>query len=459
MPDQGLPFGLSMRAPPANVTAEMALLGALLHNNKALDRCGRLVPEDFAGDGLGAVYAAIREGVGAGRVVDAVSLKSRFDSGLLASLLSATVAIGTASEYARTIKEAAQQRELIDLCEQVRDGCYDGVAPRDLTAKLSAAFDRIAAGDTSDRTTTLDSAMDAAIAAMERAARGETAGISTGFRAFDNRLGGLEPGLVYVLAGRPGMGKSSLGHQIAINAARAGHGVLELSLEMSATQLGRRTLATAAGVPLGAMKSGGAAKSTKLSNAIVQARKELAGLPLTIDDTAGQTPAQIAAKARAARRKHGLGLVMIDHLNLMRAEEQDAKHGGTWSIERASGTVLQMAKDCECPVLLLAQLNRGVEGRDDKRPTLSDLRQAGAIEQDAYGVGFVYRQEYYLGHRPEKKPNEADDKYQHRVDEWTVLCQECAGKAEVNWAKVRDGAPGSDALTFDGPTASFGEVP
>ena len=456
MPD-GAPFGMSMRTPPANVAAEMSLLGTLLFNNKALDRCGALTPDDFAGDGLGLVFAAIREGVNAGRLVDAVSLKGRFDEGLLASLLGSMVAANTATEYARTIKDTAQQRELIDLAEQVRDGCFGGVAPQELAAKLSSAFDRLSAGDVTSRAVTLDAAMDQAIAAMERAAKGETAGISTGFRAFDDRLGGLEPGLVYVIAGRPAMGKSSIGHQIAVNVARSGVGVLELSLEMSAAQLGRRTLSTAAGVPISAMKSGGAGRSTQMSQRVLKARKELAGLPLSIDDTAGQTPAQIAAKARSARRKHGLGLVMIDHLNLMRADDQDAKHGGTWSVERASGTVLQMAKDCECPVILLAQLNRGVEGREDKRPNLSDLRQAGAIEQDAYAVGFVYRAEYYLGNRPEQRGDEGPDKYQARVDEWTVRCQDCAGKAEMIWAKVRDGAPGSDSLTFDGPTATFGE--
>lgn len=457
MPDGSPLFATALRRPPANVEAEMALLGALLHNNKALDRCGNLAPEDFAGESLGAIFAAIREGVRAGRLVDGVSLATRFDHGILASLLASMVGIQPAAEYARAIKEASQQRELIDLCQQVCDGCYGGVSPKDLTAQMSAAFDRIAAGDMMERATTLDVAMDTAIAAMERAAQGATAGISTGFRSFDERLGGLEPGLVYVIAGRPAMGKSSLGHQIAVNVARSGVGVLELSLEMSAAQLGRRTLATAARVPIGAMKSGSASRISQFSSAIVAARKELAGLPLTIDDTAGQTPAQIAAKARSARRRHGLELVMIDHLNLMRADDADAKHGGTWSVERASGTVLQMAKDCECPVLLLAQLNRGVEGREDKRPNLSDLRQAGAIEQDAYAVGFVYRAEYYLGHKPEQKPEETDVHYEKRISEWETDKGRLAGRAELIWAKVRDGAPGSDDLTFDGPTATFGE--
>ncbi len=148
---------------------------------------------------------------------------------------------------------------------------------------------------------------------------------------------------------------------------------------------------------------------------------------------------------------------MIDHLNLMRAEDQDAKHGGTWSTERASGTVLQMAKDCECPVLLLAQLNRGVEGREDKRPNLSDLRQAGAIEQDAYSVCFIYRPEYYLGGSPELKDGESAAKHQDRVDAWTSRSADLRGKVEAIFAKVRDGEPGVDNLLFDGPTASFSE--
>ena len=165
----------------------------------------------------------------------------------------------------------------------------------------------------------------------------------------------------------------------------------------------------------------------------------------------------IAAKARAAKRTHGLGLLMIDHLNLMRAEKSDARHGGTWATGRASNTVLQIAKDCACPVLLLAQLNRGPENRDDKRPAIADLRQAGDIEQDAYAVGFVYRAEYYLGGEPERKSGDSDGKQFARVKAWEDDKLRLAGQAELIWAKVRDGSPGTDMLTFNGPTTSFGE--
>jgi replicative DNA helicase len=450
------PLGPTWQVQPTNIQAEMALLDGLLANNRGLDRCERLRPEHFAGEDHGAIFQAIIDGHAAGHVVDVVSLKAKFPAELLAALISSMVGIINLTDYGRCIGEAAEARDLIDIGEKLVAAARNGDQPADIAALAARRIEAITLAGASSSQWTLDAAMDHAIEAMERARNGQTAGISTGFRSFDARLGGLEPGLVYVCAGRPGMGKSSVGHQIAINVARKGVGVLELSLEMSATQLGRRTLATAARVPIMRMKSGKI--SNQEASQIVIARKELAGLPLTIDDTAGQSAAEIAIKARSAKRKHGLGLVMVDHLNLLRPDDHDAKHGGTWATERASATVLQIAKDCECPVLLLAQLNRGVEGREDKRPNLSDLRQAGAIEQDAYAVGFVYRPEYYMGDQPpERKPGESDVKLDARIDEWQHQRGQAVGKAEMIWAKVRDGAPGTEALRFDGPTATFSE--
>lgn len=460
--------GVSQRQPPQNQMAEQALLGAILRNNKALDRCDGLLPEHFADAVNGRLFKHIVQRRQAGALVDGVTLASDLaNAGVLdevggnsyiAGLLAAMVGIINATEYAATIRDCWVRRQLIDLGTELVNGAF-GVDPGRTAVEIARGaatlIDQLGAAQAIDRAATLDAAMDEALAAMERARTGQTAGMSTGFGSIDARLGGIEPGLVYVLGGRPGMGKSALAHQIAINVARAGVGVLELSLEMSAAQLGRRALASTSRVPIWRMKRGDL--DVFQAEAVVCARKELAGLPLTIDDAAGQTPAAIAAKARAARRKHGLGLVMIDHLNLMRAEDQDARHGGTWATERASATVLQMAKDCECPALLLAQLNRGVEGREDKRPTLSDLRQAGAIEQDAYAVGFVYRPEYYLGGKPDPKPTDTPAKRDQIQQEWEGQRDEVRGRADLVWAKVRDGEPGTDALTFDGPTATFGE--
>jgi replicative DNA helicase len=444
------------RQPPMNVVAEMSLLGALLHNNHAIERCGDLKPEHFAGEDLGAVFEAIVDGIGAGHVVDAVSLDGRFPRPLLASLLAAMVGIINVADYARVIRETSAARRMIEIGETLVNAAFSGGSPAEIGALAARQLDGLTMGTRPGNQSPLDAAMDAALASMERARTGQTAGISTGFPSLDRRLGGLEPGLVYVVAGRPGMGKSAIGHQIAINAARAGVSVLELSLEMSATQLGRRTLASAAGVPINLMKSGQI--GLDYAERLVKARKELAGLPLTIDDTAGQSPQEIAIKARAAKRSgKGLGLVMIDHLNLMRAEAEDARHGGTWATERASATCLQIAKDCGVPVLLLAQLNRGVEAREDKRPGLADLRQAGAIEQDAYAVGFVYREEYYNRAEPVINIGERIDHFNQRHLEWLDYRERIQHQAEMIWAKVRDGDPGTDKLRFDAPTATFME--
>lgn len=472
MPDEGpisSLFGVGLRPAPSNIMAEQCLLGAILSNNKSMDRAAFLRPEDFADPIHGRIFQIVRAKIEAGHLVDSVTLTEHLrHTGLLddlggvgyvAQLTTATVGIINATEYAGVVRDTAARRALIDIGEQLVNGAFGDDPMLDaaaLAARAIADIDKATGGIASSVAVTLAAAMQRALDAMETARTQDgPSGLTTGFRAMDDRLGGLEPGLVYVIAGRPAMGKSSLGHQIAVNAGRTGVGVLELSLEMSAEQLGRRTLATAANVPIMAMKRGRI--STDDASRIVAAQQELARLPVTIDDASGQTPSMIAAKARTAKRKHGLGLVMIDHLHLFKPEGDDARHGGTWAIERASGTVLQIAKDTGCPVLLLAQLNRGLEGREDKRPTLSDLRQAGAIEQDAYAVGFVYREEYYMAADPSRRDAESDAKYADRMQAWTDRKQAVKGRAEVVWAKVRDGEPGIDALKFDGPTATFSE--
>lgn len=474
MPDgyQSSPlFGIPQRLPPANVDAECAFLGALLYNNKALDRAPNLEPDHFAHPANARIFAEARRLIGAGHIADPITLKTAFEhtgildevggTAYLMSLVSAMIGVISIGDYAKLIRDCWMRREMIEAGERLVNAAFGEVPDADSATIAAEAIARIdgavvGSGVLNSSMTTLDGAMDAAIAAMEAAQdRKGPAGISTGFQCIDDRLGGLEPGHVYVLAGRPGMGKSALGHGIAINAARSGVGVLELSLEMSAVQLGRRALSAASGVAQIGLKTGHI--NNEHAERLVRARRELAGLPLTIDDAGGQTPAMIAAKARAAKRKHGLGLLMVDHLNLMRAEDADARHGDTSATGKASNMMLQVAKDCGCPVLLLAQLNRGPENREDKRPTLSDLRQSGNIEQDAYAVGFVYRPEYYLGGEPEKKDGETAGKHHDRISEWEERKRHVAGRAELIWAKVRDGEPGTDHLTFDGPTTSFGE--
>jgi replicative DNA helicase len=440
---------------PGNVQAEMSLLGACLANNKLIDYCGPLAPKHFIGEGLADVFAALRESVDQGRRVDAVSLVGRFDKALLASLLAAHVAPEVVPEYARVIINLAKARDLLGIADSITAAVRAGSGESSkIASDAISQIDRIVQGVATENTVTLDAAISSVFSDLENP--NPLIGVSSGFPSIDRRIGRLEPGLVYVIAGRPGMGKSALAHEMSLSAAREGIGVLELSLEMSAAQLARRALSVASGVPIMAIKRN--SLSNGQAQALMEARKELKGLPLMIDDAGGQTPAMIAAKAREARRRKGLGLLMIDHLNLMRAEEADAKHGGTWAVGRASNAVLAIAKECNVPVILCVQLNRGVESREDKRPTLADLRQSGDIEQDAYAVGLVYRAEYYLKNEPEQREGESPGHFQDRISAWHDAKERSSGSAEIIWAKVRDGEPGVDHLRFNAPTATFTEV-
>lgn len=455
------------RLPPSNQPAEQALLGALLANNRAYDRvAGFLKPEHFSDPINGRIYEAIARRLATGNIADPITLNAEFaqagilddvgGTAYLTGLLTAMVGIINAGDYGRVVLDTWMRRELIDIGGFMVDEAYGNgrIDATRIAMDAASLMDAAMSGSGAllERSTTLDAAMDIAITAMEEK---RVAGISTGFKCLDRRLGGLEPGLVYVLAGRPGQGKSALGHKVCLNAARSGVSVLELSLEMSAMQLARRALATESRVPLGLIRSG--IVSGEEASRILQARMDLRGLPLTIDDAGGQTPRMIMAKARDIKRKNGLGLVMIDHLNLTRPDGDDAKHGPTHIIERASGQMLQLAKDLNVPVLLLAQLNRGVEGRDDKRPGLGDLRQSGAIEQDAYAVGFVYRPEYYGANPPDRKDGESDASIDERTNNWRGQRERIRGRAEVIWQKVRDGAPGTDNLMFREETTEFYE--
>lgn len=468
------------RRPPANIEAERAFLGALLANNKVLDRVPFLRPQHFADPVNGRIFEVATSLIEDRKIADAVTLKTVFDEGgvlqevggtaYLTSLLTAMVGIINAPDYARVVADTWLRRELIDIAEILSGEAFgtaeDPVDAKDLAMRTVGMIDQVSMGigGASNHIMTLDQAMLSALDAMEAAGKSDKpAGVSTGFSNIDYRLGGLEAGLVYVLAGRPGMGKSALGHKFALNVARGrpgkedGQPVFEQSLEMSGMQLGRRALAVASGVALSALKTGQASQGDY--EKLRAARSEMRELPLLIDETPAQTPRQIMANARAAKRKFGgrLGLVLLDHLNLTGAEDKESRHGPTHAITQASGTMLQLAKELETAVVLLVQLNRGVEGREDKRPGLADLRQSGAIEQDAYAIGFVYREEYYLLNPPERKENETGDAHASRVMAFRARQEACAGKADVIWAKIRDGEPGTDRLYFEGKTTTFSE--
>jgi replicative DNA helicase len=474
-------FGQSLRTPPTNIQAEQALLGAIMSNGKALHAVVEfLKPDHFADHLHGRIYREATRRIMAGGVADAIALDTWFAAdpeshaaggrSYLSGLLASMVGIINAREYGHAIHECWQRRQLIALGEEVVNWSF-GAEPGDgVGSMVSSTIDRLdgvlAESGSHRKAVTMDESMDQAISAAQHAATMDGHdGVSTGMQSVDDVLGGLEPQTLSIIAGRPGMGKSALGWMWAVHAARdakAAHdrgeppqGVFVVSLEMSAKQLGRRALAAISGVPLAVLKRGRLSQSEW--DRVILARKELAGLPLSIEDCSNLSVGLVRLKARAARRRHGLGLIMIDHLHIMKPEDADARNGGTWAIGRISNGLKQLAKEFECPVLALAQLNRNVEGRDDKRPTLADLRQAGEIEQDADAVAFVYRGEYYLKGEPERRQGEMADKFAQRCTEFEESRQRLRGKAELIVEKVRDGSPCTVPLLWDAATTHFSE--
>ena len=458
----------SGRGALVNDEAEASLLGALLTKPQLLAN----LPASFSPDHYGhqwheeihrVLVEVGRPGTPAGvAVMQALAVNDAEARRHIAALLSAAVSYlpGTITQYAELVTDMHRRRNLVALAAQMHESAFaltaDGSADGAIAQAMSG-LDHLVSGRGSNRASmSLDEAMDLAMQRADEAAKRQgPAGLSTGFGAVDEMTGGLEDGTLTVLAGRPAMGKSALGHQMALAAARQGVGVLEVSLEMSGAELGRRALSAASGVPLGLLKRG---RHGAFAHKIIQARRDLANLPVTIEDGGGLTAPMIALKARQAQRRHGLGLIMVDHLHIVRPDDADARHGATWAVGRVSGAMKRLAKEFNCPVLLLAQLNRGVEGRDDKRPGLSDLRQSGDIEQDADAVGFVYRAEYYLSRDPERLPSESNEQFSNRQSKHEQAKRAVAGKADLIFAKVRDGSPGTVPLLFHGETTSFSEA-
>lgn len=482
MNEQSPLIAMSLRQPPANPMAEQALLGAILFNNRAYGMVADfLKPEHFADPLHALVYEAIEVQIASGKPADAMTLHGRFShtgeldqaggAGYLAQLLTATVTVDGAKAYGEAIHEAWQRRQGLAAAEAMVEAMFNGAMDvREGIGRAMANVEAVLDGDTGERQgMTLVEAYDAAGEAADAAARhGGVTGLSTGFPSLDNVLGGMNDQELIILGARPGMGKSALGLQIAIHAARAlrdataaggeRKGVLVESLEMEAKQLGRRAIAAVAGVPVAALKAG---RHASYANQIVAGRRQVHDLPLLIEDMPGQTVRQLHMRARAAARRFGkLGLIVVDHLHIVRPETADAKNGGTWAVGQISNALKRMAKEFQCPVLALAQLSRNVEGRDDKRPTLADLRYSGEIEQDADAIMFLYREEYYLPKGdPARKPGASIEQHRAACIDLEERRANVKGRAEVVFAKVRDGEPQTVAMRFDGPTTSFHEVP
>jgi replicative DNA helicase len=482
-------FGLSQRVPPSNTQAEQALLGALLANNKAYERVSEfLAPEHFVDPIHGRIYQAISRRVEAGQLADPVTLKAEFEhsgvleevggSAYLAQLTTAMVGIINAGEYGRAILDTWLRRQLIDIGETVVNNAFGADAELDAPQQIEVAeqslFDLAADGGTTGGFVTFERALTDAILGAERAFRrsGSVSGLTTGLRDLDSKMGGMHPSDLLILAGRPGMGKTALGTKIAFGAAKALQAEARLndpnavpkatvaifSLEMSAEQLATRLLSEEARISGDRIRRGDIGQ--KDFDKFVQVSREIASLPIHIDDTPAITMSALRTRCRRLKRTKGLALVIVDYLQLMRPSAGTRPENRVLEISMITQGLKALAKELAVPVMALSQLSRQVENREDKRPQLSDLRESGSIEQDADAVMFIYRDEYYL---EQKMPKEiafegSSDKFHAAMEEWQKKMTMAHNRADLIIAKQRHGPTGSIPLLFEGEFTRYADL-
>jgi replicative DNA helicase len=477
-PDAATP---AYRTAPHNIEAEQALLGAILINNDAFYRVSDFLESRHF---FLRLHQEIFETCGSlirmGKVANPVTLKtfvseSETDLGgmtvpqYLARLAAEATTIINAHDYGRTVYDLSIRRNLIEVGTDMVNVAFDApvdFAPR---AQIEDAERRLYELAESGRydggfqkfSQALTVAVDMAAKAFQR--DGKLSGIATGLRDLDVKMGGLQPSDLVIVAGRPGMGKTALGTNIAYNVAKAHRAELQadgtmksvnggvvgfFSCEMSAEQLATRILSEQTSIASSTIRRGGISEADfeKIRDYSI----ELQSLPLYVDETGGLSISQLTARARRLKRQKGLDLLVIDYIQLLQGSNKRTDNR-VQEVTEITTALKALAKELNVPVIALSQLSRQVENRDDKRPQLSDLRESGSIEQDADVVLFVFREEYYLAN---KEPRPGTPEY----EKWQLDMSLVHGKAEIIIGKQRHGPTGTVELHFEGQFTRFSDL-
>ncbi|MCS6625575.1 replicative DNA helicase [Roseibacterium beibuensis] len=464
---------------PHNLEAEQALLGSLMFDNAVFERLSdRLRGSHFYEPFHQRLYDAIEDHVRQGLLAEPTILMERFKQdpafqefgGLryLADLVDRAPPAANAPDYARVVYDLALRRDLIRIGgEIIKDAPQPETAAIDQIESAEQQLYTLAeTGKPSSGFVSFSSALSGAVQMAAEAYQrdGKLAGLATNLDDLDQKLGGLHPSDLLILAGRPSMGKTALATNIAFNVARSyrweptpegrktvsGGVVAFYSLEMSAEQLAMRILADASGVSSDKLRKGeiDAADFGRIRDAAV----EIGESPLFIDATGGLSMSKLAARARRLKRmEHGLDLIIVDYLQLVTTGESNSQKNRVQEVSEITGGLKALAKELSVPIIALSQLSRQVEQREDKRPQLSDLRESGSIEQDADCVMFVYRESYYLGRAEPREGTEEHLKWQEDMDR-------LKHQAEVVIGKQRHGPIGIVKLSFDADTTKFGNL-
>jgi len=434
-----------LKVPPNSVEAEQSLLGGLMLNKAAWDKVGDVVTaEDFYRNDHRIIFVAIAQLVEEGNPCDVVTVSEFLDrrseldkaGGLeyLAALANETPGAANARAYANIVRERSMLRSLINAGNEISGSAFgtDGRSAAELVDEAERrGFDiaergaRASAGFRS-----LKEILPLAVDRIDllHQSDGDISGVSTGYNEFDKLTTGLQGGDLIIIAGRPSMGKTTLALNIAENAAIGAKVPTAIfSMEMPSQQLAFRMISSLGRVDQTHLRTGRFPDEdwSRINTAV----QLMSDAPIFIDDSAGLSPTDIRARARRLHREHGLGLIVVDYLQLMQVPGN--KENRATEIAEISRSLKALAKELNLPVIALSQLNRSVEQRTDKRPVMSDLRESGAIEQDADLIIFIYREEVYNQDTPRK------------------------GIADISIAKQRNGPIGEFPLTFVGRYTKF----
>ena len=405
------------RTPPASMEAEQSVLGAmLLDQNCVLIAVEKLKEEDFYSNQHKKIYNAMYDLASMNKPVDIVTVSEKMGEGealsseeilYLTSLTESVPSLSNIEHYIDILKEKAKLRKLISVAASIADMGYtsEGTASQ----IINIASDEIYKIENAATTNTLQPLKDALVLGYQSIAKASNSknglmGVSTGFNLMDKKLSGLQPSQLIVVAGRPGMGKTSFALNIAEHVAtKEGKAVAMFSLEMSREQLGLRLLCSTSGVNSQSARTGDLSEQDFY--AIADAMGPLSAAPIYIDDTAVIGPTEIIAKVKRLQRtiSQEIGLVIIDYLQLMQGSGTFRNENRQQEISNITRNLKVAAKEIGVPIMLLSQLSRATEKRENKRPMLSDLRESGAIEQDADVVMFIYREDYYHPENEEKR--------------------------------------------------------
>lgn len=453
------------RTLPSNIQAEQMLLGAILINAELLNQVSEfLKAEHFAEKLHQNIYSSIEIITEKGLSATPITLKSMLDkdalfieaggSDYLGKLATLALMVINPYDYGRVIYDLAIRRQLIEIGEEIVNVAYDSTLENDSTKQIEQAevklYNLATEGINERSFVKIYTSIGESLASINRAMKNSdhVIGISTGLTDLDMKLSGFHNSDLVIIAGRPSMGKTAFAINFALNACKSLQAknkseenipsVGFFSLEMSSEQLASRLLSMYTKLDSSALRSGNV--SEEHYNDLRRAAAELSELPFYIDDTPALSIAAIRTRARRMKRKHNLGILFIDYLQLIKGSGKSDNR--VLEISEITQGLKALAKELNIPIIALSQLSRAVEQREDKRPMLSDLRESGSIEQDADVVMFLYREEYYL---TRKEPQPGDAKHA----EWQTKLNQVHNVTDIMVAKHRNGPVGNVQVYYD----------